>query len=190
MIFRFATALVLGSVSFGLAHADSISGLVSVAGTDTYDSSSITFKGLGSVFGVSTGTLQTLTACDACVSYPVNPFVYGSGFISGLPIFDVVDNGVEVILDVSSIDAGSGVDQFGDLLLRGTGVLSETGYSSTPATFALSSQFGSTGASVSFSNSAVATAVTPEPTSLVLLCTGLVGGAVAMRRRMVVSSEA
>ncbi len=189
MVKQLATALVLANASLIAAHADPISGLISVGGSAAYNSSSITFKGLGSVFGTSSGTLQTLALCDACVTYPINPFVYGSNFVSGLPIFDVVDNGIEVILDVSGIDPGSGVDGFGDLLVRGTGVLSETGYTSTAATFALSSQFGSDGASVSFSNSAAATAVTPEPASLALLCTGMAAGAILLRRRIQISSK-
>lgn len=186
MIKGFATFLVLASVSIAAAHADPITGLISVGGTATYDASSVTFTGNGSVFGVSTGTLQTLAVCSACVTYPVNPFVYGAGFVSGLPIFDVVDNGVEVILDVTGIDPNSGLDQYGDLLLRGTGMLSETGYTSTAATFALSSQFGSTGESVSFSNSAMATAVTPESSPLVLLCLGLFVGAIALQRKILI----
>ena len=185
MLLKAVTALLLLGVSLPVAYADTmpVSGLISVGGSATYSNTSITFTGLGSVFGQGTGTFSSLPLCDACVTYPVNPFNYGSGFVSGLPIFDVVDAGTEVILNVSSIGPGTGLDEYGDLVIHGTGVLSETGYTSSNGTFTLSSQYGDMGASVSFSNSALATAVTPEPASLLLVGTGLFAALAVVRRR-------
>lgn len=167
-----------------MAHADSVSGLVSVGGSNTYNDTSILFTDLGSVFGTSQGTLAKIGDCDQCVTFPVNPFVFGPGFMSGLPIFTVNENGITVVLDVLTLNSGSGVNSDGDLSLRGTGSLSETGYTASPATFSLTSQFGSSGASVSFSDSAMATAVTPEPQPLVLVGTGLLACMLLVRRRL------
>ena len=64
----------------------------------------------------------------------------------------------------------------------GTGMVPETGYSPTPGTFILQSSNSGT---TSLDITGTATAVTPEPNSLVLMGTGLLAaaGMLFMRRR-------
>jgi hypothetical protein len=76
----------------------------------------------------------------------------------------------------------------GDFLyVTGTGIFSETGFDPTAGTFQLSISESAAGGgtSTSFEISTAAAGVTPEPNSLVLLGSGLVGaaGLMFMRRR-------
>lgn len=179
-VLSLAAALTVSAVA---AHADSVNGMISITGYDKYTNDSISFQGNGYTRAEATsGTLSSLFAAGdtSAASVTMNDFSFGAGFVNPTQVFTVTNNGTTVTLTLTSITS-SGIDAYGNLSIMGKGVLSETGYDSTVGDFALTSQFGSTGATVTFSASAVAP--TPEPNTLMLLGTGLVSSAGMLYRR-------
>jgi len=170
--------IALGAVLFGaatFASATPINGTISLLGGDSYSSTSVTFTGTASVFpGTTSGTLGSF---DSLATVTMSNFVF-SPFIPGTQIFKVVENGNTLNLNLQSI---SSVDTSGgNLTITGIGLLSENGFTSTNSNFSLSTQ-GGTGNNVTFSATAVAP--TPEPSTLLLLGTGLLGSATTLYRR-------
>jgi hypothetical protein len=171
-----ALITVFAAVTVATAKADTISGSISISGADSYNKNSVTFVGNGSVNAV-TGTLTSLGTCQLCVA--LTDFNLKPTTFSPTTIFTVTNNGETVSLLLSSLTT---VKSNGNMLnVVGEGTLSQTGYDSAQGTIRLTSQDGKAGV-VSFSATTMV-APTPEPGTLMLLGTGLVGSAGALYNR-------
>jgi len=174
--------LVLGLAGLtAMAKADPVTGQISINGYDNYTTNYITFIGNGSTnSSVATGSFSNLfSPTSDTASVKLYNFSFGSAFVNPTQVFRITNNNVTASLELTSISY-SGIDQYGQLSIIGTGVLNETGFDASPGTFDLTSQ-GGTNTNVTFSATAVAP--TPEPSSLLLLGTGLLGSAGAFFRR-------
>jgi len=183
-------ALLAASASFACAATIPAYGQLSIGGTDTYTATAISFApGTTTIGGVITGTVTPYFTDGTLVT--MTDFAIDGTFVPAT-VFSVTEAGETLtyfLQTLSTTFSSGGLPSAypGDLTLLGTGYFTETGavnYANAPATFNLTSQYGTTGGTaVTYSETSFAAPAAPEPSSLILLGTGLMGGAVLLFRK-------
>ena len=179
-----STRLLAGAVVAGLmslatsAHAIPIAAgsTLSLNGSDSYTSTSITFSNPANIGGVPSGSFAILTACTGCVTMTGG---FNTGTATPFQLYTATEGAISTTLQVSSDVFNFVPGTLPDLTISGAGTLTLTGFDPTPGNYILTTQ-GPTGVSVTFS---VTSAAVPEPASLAILGSALAGLGLFGRRR-------
>ena len=148
------------------AKADSTG--ITISDSSSATSSQVVSTPTGTVTTAGTGTLSVFTAGSPVT---VDSFNLGAGFTPGEPVFTATAGSVTATLTLQSLT--STVTVTNGLIISAMGILTESGFAPQPGNVTVTT--GSSGT--------IAFAATPEPSSIALMGTGLLGLAGLIRRK-------
>ena len=203
MLKRLAVLSALAISSVAVAHATPITGDLALYGTDSFNANSITFTSamIAGGPGANTGAFSSLTYGNPVQMFPAfagSALPYSTGYnvvpsnIAPVEVMTTTENGSTFAFWMTDYTAMYEVNTTGCtsatcLSVTGDGYFTGTGYSNTPGSFTFTTQEKGTQSSTTFSASAGA-AATPEPASLALVGSGLLGFVGFARRKFAAQS--